>query len=154
MRGRRQTCSVPPWWPLKAKTGEYAWHFQQVHHDIWDYDAASPGCLVRHCDRRPNRERASPRPGAPAGSTSLIATNGKPLIGINEKGRLPQEPRQKDGGNQRSRFPSADPVVPQCAEKIPGYDEGRLSLYAVLGRPRSWFSLRVIGGTNWSADAV
>jgi quinohemoprotein ethanol dehydrogenase len=26
---------------LKAKTGEYAWHFQQVHHDIWDYDAAS-----------------------------------------------------------------------------------------------------------------
>src|SRR5207244_495644 len=24
---------------LKAKTGEYVWHFQQVHHDIWDYDA-------------------------------------------------------------------------------------------------------------------
>ncbi|OIQ74997.1 quinohemoprotein alcohol dehydrogenase ADH-IIG precursor [mine drainage metagenome] len=30
---------------LKAKTGEYAWHFQQVHHDIWDYDAASPVVL-------------------------------------------------------------------------------------------------------------
>jgi len=26
---------------LNAKTGEYVWHFQEVHHDIWDYDAAS-----------------------------------------------------------------------------------------------------------------
>jgi len=26
---------------INAKTGAYAWHFQQVHHDIWDYDAAS-----------------------------------------------------------------------------------------------------------------
>jgi quinohemoprotein ethanol dehydrogenase len=36
-------------WPsiiaLKAKTGEYVWHFQEVHHDIWDYDAASPVVL-------------------------------------------------------------------------------------------------------------
>ena len=30
---------------LKAKTGEYVWHFQQVHHDIWNYDAASPVVL-------------------------------------------------------------------------------------------------------------
>ena len=30
---------------LNAKTGEYVWHFQQVHHDIWDYDAASPVVL-------------------------------------------------------------------------------------------------------------
>jgi len=25
---------------LKAKIGEYVWHFQQVHHGMWDYDAA------------------------------------------------------------------------------------------------------------------
>ncbi|MBN1237355.1 MAG: PQQ-binding-like beta-propeller repeat protein, partial [Gammaproteobacteria bacterium] len=24
---------------VDAKTGEYRWHFQQVHHDIWDYDS-------------------------------------------------------------------------------------------------------------------
>src|SRR5438046_2903493 len=30
---------------LKAKTGEYVWHFQQVHHDIWNYDASSPTVL-------------------------------------------------------------------------------------------------------------
>src|SRR5256885_17001657 len=30
---------------LKAKTGEYVWHFQQVHHDIWEYDAVGPVVL-------------------------------------------------------------------------------------------------------------
>jgi alcohol dehydrogenase (cytochrome c) len=27
---------------LDLKTGEYKWHFQAVHHDIWDMDAMSP----------------------------------------------------------------------------------------------------------------
>ncbi len=30
---------------IDAKTGEYKWHFQQVHHDIWDYDSPSPVIL-------------------------------------------------------------------------------------------------------------
>ena len=30
---------------LDAKTGEYRWHFQQVHHDIWDLDSPSPVVL-------------------------------------------------------------------------------------------------------------
>ena len=32
---------------LDAKTGELVWHFQTVHHDIWDYDLAAPPILVR-----------------------------------------------------------------------------------------------------------
>ena len=28
-----------------AKTGRYLWHFQVVHHDIWDFDLASPPTL-------------------------------------------------------------------------------------------------------------
>ncbi len=31
---------------LKASTGEMVWHFQAVHHDIWDYDVSSPPMLV------------------------------------------------------------------------------------------------------------
>jgi quinoprotein glucose dehydrogenase len=31
---------------LRAATGERAWHFQVVHHDLWDYDLASPPNLV------------------------------------------------------------------------------------------------------------
>jgi len=30
---------------IDAATGEYRWHFQQVHHDIWDYDASNPVIL-------------------------------------------------------------------------------------------------------------
>jgi outer membrane protein assembly factor BamB len=30
---------------IDAKTGKYRWHFQEVHHDIWDYDAPSPVVL-------------------------------------------------------------------------------------------------------------
>jgi quinoprotein glucose dehydrogenase len=31
---------------LRAKTGEVAWGFQLVHHDLWDYDSASPPLLA------------------------------------------------------------------------------------------------------------
>jgi alcohol dehydrogenase (cytochrome c) len=50
---------------LKARTGEHVWHFQQVHHDIWDYDAVSPVVLF---DTVINGQ-----PARPAGSTSSIA---------------------------------------------------------------------------------
>lgn len=31
---------------LDAKTGEYIWHYQIVHHDLWDYDLPAPPNLV------------------------------------------------------------------------------------------------------------
>jgi len=31
---------------LRASTGKVLWHFQVVHHDLWDYDVASPPALV------------------------------------------------------------------------------------------------------------
>jgi quinoprotein glucose dehydrogenase len=31
---------------LRAKSGELAWGFQLVHHDLWDYDSASPPLLA------------------------------------------------------------------------------------------------------------
>lgn len=31
---------------LDAATGNYKWHFQTVHHDLWDYDLPSPPNLV------------------------------------------------------------------------------------------------------------
>jgi quinoprotein glucose dehydrogenase len=31
---------------LDAATGQYKWHFQTVHHDIWDYDLPAPPNLV------------------------------------------------------------------------------------------------------------
>ena len=31
---------------LDARTGKYVWHFQMVHHDLWDYDNATPPTLA------------------------------------------------------------------------------------------------------------
>ncbi len=33
---------------LSLETGAVAWHFQTVHHDIWDYDVASQPTLIQH----------------------------------------------------------------------------------------------------------
>ena len=69
-----------------------------MRHDIWDYDAASPVVLF---DTVINGQ---PRKGiAEAGRTGWVyildRTNGKPLIGIEEK-PVPQEPRQKTAKTQ------------------------------------------------------
>jgi quinoprotein glucose dehydrogenase len=31
---------------LNARTGAHVWHFQTVHHDLWDYDLAAPPLLI------------------------------------------------------------------------------------------------------------
>ena len=31
---------------VDAETGAYKWHFQTVHHDLWDSDTPSPGGLL------------------------------------------------------------------------------------------------------------
>jgi glucose dehydrogenase len=71
---------------LNAKTGQYAWHFQEVHHDIWDYDAASPVVLFDTVIKGQPRKAL-----AEAGRTGWVyildRTNGKPLIGIAERPR-------------------------------------------------------------------
>ena len=130
---------------LKAKTGEYAWHFQQVHHDLWDYDAASPVVLF---DTMINGE---PRKGiAEAGRTGWVyildRTNGKPLVGIEEK-PVPQEPRQKTAATQP--IPVGDATVPQCAEKIPGYDQAGC-IYTPFWESPVLIQPSGVGGTNWS----
>ncbi len=130
---------------LKAKTGEYAWHFQEVHHDLWDYDAASPVVLFDTVTDGQPRKRI-----AEAGRTGwlylLDRTNGKPLTGIEEK-PVPQEKRQNTAATQP--FPVGDATVPQCAEPMPGYDEAGCIFQPfwetpVLVQPGG------LGGTNWS----
>ncbi|HEU4780322.1 MAG TPA: pyrroloquinoline quinone-dependent dehydrogenase [Steroidobacteraceae bacterium] len=37
---------------LKASTGKLVWHFQTVHHDLWDYDNAAPPALITLPDGR------------------------------------------------------------------------------------------------------
>jgi quinohemoprotein ethanol dehydrogenase len=132
---------------VNAKTGAYAWHFQEVHHDIWDYDAASPVVLF---DTEINGQ---PRKGiAQAGRTGWVyildRTNGKPLIGIEERA-VPQEPRQKTAKTQP--FPAGDAIVPQCAEPMPasGYEKAGCIFEAFWEEP-VLIQPSGVGGTNWA----
>src|SRR5437762_13557541 len=114
---------------LKAKTGEYVWHFQEVHHDIWDYDAASSVVLFDTViDGQPRKGIAE------AGKTGWVyildRTNGKPLIGIDER-PVVQEPRQKTAKTQP--YPIGDAVVPQCAEPLEGYEKAGC-IFEEIGR--------------------
>ena len=132
---------------VNAKTGAYAWHFQEVHHDIWDYDAASPVVLFDTIiDGQPRKGIAQ------AGRTGWVyildRTNGKPLIGVEERA-VPQEPRQKTAKTQP--FPIGDAIVPQCAEPIPasGYEKAGCIFEAFWEEP-VLIQPSGIGGTNWA----
>jgi quinohemoprotein ethanol dehydrogenase len=130
---------------VNAKTGQYAWHFQEVHHDIWDYDAASPAVLF---DTVINGQ---PRKGiAQAGRTGWVyildRTNGKPLVGIEER-PVPQEPRQKTAKTQP--YPAGDAIVPQCAQPLDGYERAGC-IFEVFWEEPTLIQPSGIGGTNWS----
>ena len=94
---------------LDVATGKYRWHFQEVHHDIWDYDAPNPIILFEA------KYKGRLRKGlAQAGKTGWVyildRTNGKPLIGINET-TVMQEPRQATSPTQP--VPVGDALVAQ-----------------------------------------
>jgi len=98
---------------LDYKTGQYKWHFQVVHHDIWDYDLPSPVVLFDTVqDGQPRK--ALYQPAKTGWVYFLDRTNGQPLIGIDETA-VPQEPRQNTWATQP--IPKGDAFVRQCPEQ-------------------------------------
>ncbi|HEY7449850.1 MAG TPA: PQQ-binding-like beta-propeller repeat protein, partial [Vicinamibacterales bacterium] len=79
---------------VDVRTGKYRWHFQTVHHDIWDADMPSVGGLVEIV-----RDGRSVAALAHIGKTGymfiLDRENGKPVFGVEEravpKGDVPGE---------------------------------------------------------------
>jgi len=100
---------------LDLKTGKYRWHFQQVHHDIWDYDSPSPVVLFdATIDGKPRKGIAEV---SKTGWVYILDRGtGKPLIGIEERAVL-QEPRQHTAATQP--YPVGDSVVPQFVDVAP-----------------------------------
>lgn len=94
---------------LEVKTGRYRWHFQQVHHDIWDYDSPNPVILFDAPYQGVMRKGI-----AEVSKTGWVYVldreTGKPLTPIEERAVL-QEPRQHTAATQP--YVIGDPVVPQ-----------------------------------------
>ena len=136
---------------LEAKTGKYRWHFQQVHHDIWDYDSPNPVILFDVTLDGQVRKAA-----AEASKTGWVyildRITGKPLLGIDEK-PVAQEPRQRTSPTQP--FPRGDAFVPHqvdiAPEDFPLVNQGRIFTpfwkEGVVSKP----SPR--GGANWAPSS-
>jgi len=105
---------------LDATTGKYRWHYQAVHHDLWDFDIPTPLILF---DQVYNGQTQK----ALAAQTKqgwvyiLDRVTGKPLVPVTEK-PFPQEARQKTSPTQP--IPAGDPTAPQCAELVKDYARG------------------------------
>ena len=100
---------------LDVATGKYRWHFQEVHHDIWDYDAPNP-IILFEAQYDGKLRKALAEPGKTGWVYILDRTNGKPLLGINEVPVM-QEPRQATAATQP--VPVGDALVSQTIAVAP-----------------------------------
>jgi alcohol dehydrogenase (cytochrome c) len=132
---------------VEAATGKYRWHFQQIHHDLWDYDGPSPVVLFDVMINGRLRKAAA-EPNKAGWVYILDRTNGKPLIGIDET-PVPQEPRQATSKTQP--IPRGDAFVPQSVDVAPEdyslVNQGRIFTpfwkEPVVAKPGAR------GGANW-----
>ncbi len=100
---------------IEAKTGKYRWHFQQVHHDLWDYDSPNP--VVLFDAMYDGRLRKGIVEIGKTGYVYILdRETGQPLIGIEER-PVPQEPRQATAATQP--IPIGDDVVPHEIDIAP-----------------------------------
>ncbi|WP_391204244.1 PQQ-binding-like beta-propeller repeat protein [Psychrobacillus sp. L4] len=94
---------------LNAENGDYVWHFQEVHHDIWDMDPANPVVLY-DIEMDGKMRKGLGQAGKTGWVYFLDRTDGSPLVGIEEK-PVPQLAEQKTAATQP--FPIGDAFVPQ-----------------------------------------
>ena len=137
---------------IELATGKYRWHFQQVRHDIWDYDAVNPVVLFdANIDGR--ARKALVEVGKTGWAYILDRETGRPLIGIDEK-PVPQEPRQRTAATQP--FPRGDAVVPQLIEIAPeGHtlvNDGRI-FTPFAGPDPTLVAPGIWGGASWPPSA-
>ena len=136
---------------LDAKTGVYKWHFQSVHHDIWDMDGVMAPVLVDTV------VAGQPHKAVVYGSKSgmfyiLDRVTGHPLNNIEERA-VPTDARQKSSPTQP--FPRQGTYVTTCpttsgpTDAPPNYQSGCIftphwdtPVYSFPGAG---------GGGNWSA---
>jgi quinohemoprotein ethanol dehydrogenase len=134
---------------LDLKTGKLRWHYQMVHHDIWDYDAPSPTVLF---DATID---GTPRQGIGEASKTgwlylLDRTNGKPLFPTPEK-PVPQNANQKTWPTQP--IPSYAPFVPH-APSDKQYNDVLKQLAQAAGHPVKAIRAKTMYTPYWKTPVV
>lgn len=138
---------------LEAKTGRMVWSFQTVHHDLWDYDVASPPALVKVAGRD------AVAAGSKTGHLFLLdRKTGKPIFGVEER-PVPKSDSEGEQASPTQPFPIKPPslaahqadIRSECADLVQGLrNEGIFTPPSVQG------SLVIpgnVGGLNWGGVA-
>jgi len=90
---------------LRADTGRRVWHFQTVHHDLWDYDVASPPLLFDW--RRDGRTVPAVAAASKTGHLFILdRTTGTPLIPVEER-PVPASDVPGEAASPTQPFPTA-----------------------------------------------
>jgi len=152
---------------LHAKTGRIAWGFQLVHHDLWDYDTASPPLLATLT--RDGKQIPVVIQGNKTGFLFVLDRDtGEPVFPVEERA-VPKSDVPGERASPTQPFPVAPPaLVPQrltaddawgptpgdretCRNWIKGYrNEGIFtppSIQGTLAVPGN------LGGLTWSGYA-
>ena len=146
---------------LRGATGEVVWHFQVVHHDLWDYDVPAQPVLADW-----NGTPAVLQATKMGNLFVLDRETGKPLIAVEERA-VPKSDVMGEEAATTQPFTTNPPLAPQKLDEVWGIsDADRQACRALLGplRNEGIFtppSLRGsivypgnIGGSNWSALSV
>jgi quinoprotein glucose dehydrogenase len=90
---------------LRADTGARVWHFQTVHHDLWDYDVASPPILFDW--RKDGRTVAAVAVASKTGHLFVLdRETGTPLIPVEERA-VPKSDVPGEEASPTQPFPTA-----------------------------------------------
>jgi quinoprotein glucose dehydrogenase len=152
---------------LRARTGEMAWGFQLVHHDLWDYDCASPPLLTTL--KRDGQDIPVVIQGNKTGFLYVLNRDtGAPVFPVEER-PVPQSDVPGETTSRTQPFPVAPPpLVPQkvLAEEAWALNDAereacRARLRAlpnegIFTPPSLQGTLMVpgsVGGMNWSGYA-
>jgi quinoprotein glucose dehydrogenase len=149
---------------LEAATGKLVWHFQVVHHDIWDYDVTAQPVLFSL--KRAGTELPAVAIGTKVGNIFVLnRETGDPLFPVEERS-VPKSDIEGEEAAPTQPFSSLPGLGLQTAEPW-GRTDAELAWarrqfetlrYEGLFTPASLRgtiqSPAVIGGVNWSGMTV
>jgi quinoprotein glucose dehydrogenase len=154
---------------LDARTGKYLWHFQEVHHDLWDYDyTTSPKLLtIKHDGKMVDVV-------AQAGKTGFLyvfdRVTGKPIWPIEER-PVPKSPMPGEEAWPTQPFPTVLPPFAQqkyTADDVNPYIQSadeRAKIRDIISKARNGLfvppstenTIEPVGnsgGANWGSAAT
>ena len=94
---------------LDAKTGERVWHYQLIHHDIWDWDNPTAPILMDLVVDGTARSKPSRRSRSRRSFTRSIASTGEPVWPIEER-PVPQTDVPGEWTSPTQPFPTKPPA--------------------------------------------